>query len=149
MLGQRLSQKMLQKLSPQQIQLMKLLQVPTSLLEQRIKEELEINPALEESVSDFDNQKEDLAEPQEINDNEDDYSEKSDDDDFADNLDISEYTKDDYDYNDGDDGYNTNQEEKRQTPYTVSKTFHDSLLEQMALQELDEHEYLIADHSDW
>jgi RNA polymerase sigma-54 factor len=146
MLGQRLSQKMLQKLSPQQIQLMKLLQVPTSLLEQRIKEELEINPALEESVSDFDNQKEDLAEPQEINDNEDDYSEKSDDDDFADNLDISEYTKDDYDYNDGDDGYNTNQEEKRQTPYTVSKTFHDSLLEQMALQELDEHEYLIADH---
>jgi RNA polymerase sigma-54 factor len=146
MLGQRLSQKMLQKLSPQQIQLMKLLQVPTSLLEQRIKEELEINPALEESVSDFDNQKEDLAEPQEINDNEDDYSEKSDDDDFADNLDISEYTKDDYDYNDGDDGYNTNQEEKRQTPYTVSKTFHDSLLEQLALQELDEHEYLIADH---
>jgi RNA polymerase sigma-54 factor len=146
MLGQRLSQKMLQKLSPQQIQLMKLLQVPTSLLEQRIKEELEINPALEESVSDFDNQKEDLSEPQEINDNEDDYSEKSDDDDFADNLDISEYTKDDYDYNDGDDGYNTNQEEKRQTPYTISKTFHDSLLEQMALQELDEHEYLIADH---
>jgi RNA polymerase sigma-54 factor len=146
MLGQRLSQKMLQKLSPQQIQLMKLLQVPTSLLEQRIKEELEINPALEESVSDFDNQKEDLAEPQEINDNEDDYSEKSDDDDFADNLDISEYTKDDYDYNNGDDGYNTNQEEKRQTPYTISKTFHDSLLEQMALQELDEHEYLIADH---
>ena len=45
-----LSQKQLQiqKLSPQQIQLMKLLQVPTAQLEQRIKEELEINPALEE-----------------------------------------------------------------------------------------------------
>jgi RNA polymerase sigma-54 factor len=147
MLGQKLSQKMLQKLSPQQIQLMKLLQVPTSLLEQRIKEELEINPALEESATDFDNQKEDLAEPQEISDNDDDYSESNnEDDDFGDNLDITEYTKDDYDYNDGDDNYGHHQEEKKQTPFTVGKTFHDSLVEQLALQELDEHEYLIADH---
>ena len=48
MLKQSLQQKLQQKLSPQQIQLMKLLQVPTVALEQRIKEELEINPALEE-----------------------------------------------------------------------------------------------------
>ena len=48
MLKQTFQQKLLQKLSPQQIQLMKLLQVPTIALEQRIKEELEINPALEE-----------------------------------------------------------------------------------------------------
>jgi RNA polymerase sigma-54 factor len=47
MLRQTLSQKMLQKLSPQQIQLMKLLQVPTATLEERIQEELEANPALE------------------------------------------------------------------------------------------------------
>ncbi|MGH2648965.1 MAG: hypothetical protein ACRDE8_15410 [Ginsengibacter sp.] len=46
-LSQRLQQKLLQKLSPQQIQLMKLLQVPTAHLEERIKEELEENPALE------------------------------------------------------------------------------------------------------
>ena len=46
-LKQRLQQKQLQRLSPQQIQLMKLLQVPTIALEQRIKEELEGNPALE------------------------------------------------------------------------------------------------------
>jgi RNA polymerase sigma-54 factor len=45
---QTLSQRLQQKLSPQQIQLMKLLQIPTAALEQRIKEELEINPALEE-----------------------------------------------------------------------------------------------------
>ncbi|MBL7803273.1 MAG: RNA polymerase factor sigma-54 [Saprospiraceae bacterium] len=45
---QTLSQKMQQKLSPQQIQLMKLLQIPTAMLEQRIQEELEANPALEE-----------------------------------------------------------------------------------------------------
>ncbi|HLP96583.1 MAG TPA: RNA polymerase factor sigma-54 [Saprospiraceae bacterium] len=45
---QSLSQKLQQKLSPQQIQLMKLLQIPTATLEQRIQEELEANPALEE-----------------------------------------------------------------------------------------------------
>ena len=48
MLKQNLSQKMMQKLSPQQIQLMKLLQIPTATLDQRIKEELESNPALDE-----------------------------------------------------------------------------------------------------
>lgn len=48
--------KLLQKLSPQQIQLMKLLQLPTVALEQRIKEELEINPALEEDLSDLENE---------------------------------------------------------------------------------------------
>ena len=46
-LSQSLQQKLLQKLSPQQIQLMKLLQIPTAHLEERIKEELEENPALE------------------------------------------------------------------------------------------------------
>lgn len=45
---QSLTQKLQQKLSPQQIQLMKLLQIPTATLEQRIQEELEVNPALEE-----------------------------------------------------------------------------------------------------
>ena len=45
-LRQSLQQKLLQKLSPQQIQLMKLLQVPTVELEQRIKQEIEENPAL-------------------------------------------------------------------------------------------------------
>src|SRR5687767_4279022 len=54
MLKQNLQQKLLQKLSPQQIQLMKLLQVPTAELEQRIKEEIEINPALDEGSNDND-----------------------------------------------------------------------------------------------
>ncbi len=48
MLKQRLQQKLLQKLSPQQIQMIKLLEVPTLQIEQRIKKELEENPALEE-----------------------------------------------------------------------------------------------------
>jgi RNA polymerase sigma-54 factor len=50
-IGQRLQLKLQQKLSPQQIQLMKLLQIPTATLETRIKEELEENPALEWELS--------------------------------------------------------------------------------------------------
>ena len=48
MLKQSLSQRLQQKLSPQQIQLMKLIQLPTQALEERIQEEMEINPALED-----------------------------------------------------------------------------------------------------
>ena len=51
-LHQSLQQKLLQKLSPQQIQLMKLLQVPTAILDERIKEEIEENPALEQADED-------------------------------------------------------------------------------------------------
>ncbi|HPA35024.1 MAG TPA: RNA polymerase factor sigma-54 [Chitinophagales bacterium] len=145
MLNQRLSQKLLQKLSPQQIQLMKLLQVPTANLEQRIKEELEINPALEESISDYD-EREDLSEPEQIRDDEDDtYEDSRDDDDFADSLDVQEYTKDDYDYNnDAGDDYK-GKEDKKHTPLAVGKSFHDFLDEQLHLLDLDEKEWLIAD----
>ncbi|MEL6718442.1 MAG: RNA polymerase sigma-54 factor, partial [Bacteroidota bacterium] len=62
MLRQNLSQKLQQKLSPQQIQLMKLLQVPTANLDQRIEEELEINPALEEGGNELEIQEPELAE---------------------------------------------------------------------------------------
>ena len=67
MLKQSLQQKLLQKLSPQQIQLMKLLQIPTVGLEQRIKEELEINPALEE----LDGEQDDYKDDDEFSNNED------------------------------------------------------------------------------
>lgn len=50
MLKQGLHQKLLQKLSPQQIQLMKMIQLPTLAFEQRIKQEMEENPALESEV---------------------------------------------------------------------------------------------------
>ena len=52
MLNQKLQQKLLQKLSPQQIQMIKLLEIPTLEMEQRIKKELEENPALEEGNTD-------------------------------------------------------------------------------------------------
>ena len=53
-LRQHLTQKLEQRLSPQQIQLMKLLQVPTMELDQRIKQEIEENPALEEGAEEND-----------------------------------------------------------------------------------------------
>ena len=73
MLNQRLSQKLLQKLSPQQIQLMKLLQIPTDQLEQRIKEELEANPALEEAAE-FEAPEDDLFSNEDNNSEEDELS---------------------------------------------------------------------------
>src|SRR6185369_8365961 len=57
-LKQGLHQKLLQKLSPQQIQLMKLLQIPVATLEQRIKEEIQENPALEEGEDEVDEENE-------------------------------------------------------------------------------------------
>ena len=64
MLNQRLQQKLLQKLSPQQIQMIKLLEVPTLQIEERIKKELEENPALEEGQEEEDIQAEGEEEEQ-------------------------------------------------------------------------------------
>ena len=58
MLKQGMHQKMFLKMSPQQIQLMKLLQIPAANLEERIKEELEANPALEEGAPEEADEKE-------------------------------------------------------------------------------------------
>jgi RNA polymerase sigma-54 factor len=70
--------KLLQKLSPQQIQLMKLLQLPTLALEQRIKEELEANPALEEGNEEELEQQEDFED--DLLNESDDVEEQNDDD---------------------------------------------------------------------
>src|SRR5674476_1071855 len=86
-LSQNLQQKLLQKLSPQQIQLMKLLQVPTVHLEERIKEELEENPALEtgeDGQDNFEETKEEFETP------EDDFDKEGSEDEYG-NIDISEY----------------------------------------------------------
>src|SRR5437868_3253730 len=89
-LSQSLQQKLLQKLSPQQIQLMKLLQVPTANLETRIKEELEENPALE-----LDEEKHDEADEvkDEFTETEEEYEEKDGSEDEYDNIDISDYVR--------------------------------------------------------
>jgi RNA polymerase sigma-54 factor len=86
-LGQHLQQKLLQKLSPQQIQLMKLLQVPTANLEERIKEELEENPALEQG-EDTHEEGDEMKDEFESEDGE--FDEDSTTDDYE-NIDISDY----------------------------------------------------------
>src|ERR1700752_1104606 len=92
MLKQNLQQKLLQKLSPQQIQFIKLLQVPTVSLDTRIKEELEENPALEDlSLTN-------LNEPEEQypdRDPEDESYDGNDDDSVADEFNIEDYLQED------------------------------------------------------
>src|SRR3974390_767680 len=92
-LSQTLQQKLLQRLSPQQIQLMKLLQIPTANLDERIKEELEENPALEVGEED----REDGFEEQHTDEFDKDDEEYDGSEEEYDNIDISDYV------NDGDD----------------------------------------------
>ena len=145
MLRQNLSQKLLQKLSPQQIQLMKLLQVPTDALEQRIKEELEANPALEEFNEDayFDNDPIAQSAKDEEEEREEKYAEEQDE-----NIDFSEY----FDENDNTASYKLQQDidsdddEDRSMPISIETSFHEYLEQQLGLSVLDDHHYQVARH---
>jgi RNA polymerase sigma-54 factor len=145
MLHQRLSQKLLQKLSPQQIQLMKLLQVPTDQLEQRIKEELESNPALEEG----DNEEEELTSTEEMFREEEGGNEEAGDekdDATNDELDLDDYINDDEtaDYKTRDDNYGDDDEDNKTVPYAINDTFHENLSKQLGMCDMDERREKIA-----
>ncbi len=134
MLKQNLGQKQLQKLSPQQIQLMKLLQVPTASLEQRVKEELEINPALDEGKDeedDFLNDGKEEEEPEAA----------------ADDFNIEDYISDD-DYEVGSYNLSSNNyrdpDDNKTLPIAVETTFHDFLEEQLGMVNLSVREKKIA-----
>ena len=134
MLKQSLQQKMLQKLSPQQIQLMKLLQLPTVALEQRVKEEMENNPALDEGKDD----EEELEEEK--------YEEREDSTEAQEEFDFSDYMDDetpDYKYQISNKGKD---DEDRDIPYSGGSTFHERLMTQVHLHDLDEEQKEIADH---
>lgn len=144
MLKQRLQQKLLQKLSPQQIQLMKLLQVPALLLEQRVKQEIEENPALEEGLDDLDDlemQRDDYDDGMEDGDIE--VAEHNADDEF----DISDYIDDDetpaYRLSANN---NSSDEEQRDIPYASGISFQEFLLSQLGLRRLSDREMMIAKH---
>jgi RNA polymerase sigma-54 factor len=146
-LSQNLQQKLLQKLSPQQIQLMKLLQVPTANLEERIKEEMEENPALEQEEDNHDDHeeaKDEFTENGEENFEEPDGSEND-----YDNIDISEYVKegddDIADYKMRDDNYGNDDDEKKTIPFKTETSFYETLLDQLGLLKLDEKEQKIAE----
>lgn len=145
-LTQTLQQKLLQKLSPQQIQLMKLLQIPTANLEERIKEELEENPALEMAEEGFEeNFSEDMKD--EFQSQEEEHEADGSAEDY-DNIDISEYISDGdddiADYRLRDDNYGDNEETKT-IPFRVETTFHDLLLNQLGLLNLDDRKFKVAE----
>jgi RNA polymerase sigma-54 factor len=146
-LNQSLQQKLLQKLSPQQIQLMKLLQVPTANLEERIKEELEENPALELSEEGHEDEYGDEV-PDEFDNSGDGDTEPDGSADDYENVDISEYVVDDdgeiADYKMKDDNYPESDDQKV-IPIRVETSFHEMLLNQLGMLELDERSFKIAE----
>ena len=147
MSSQRLTQtqKMLQKLSPQQILLMKLLQIPTMELSSRIKEEIEENPALEENESydevdndidgDIDNDVDnDMDNDRQDDDYDplsdfDDYMQDDDDDEAAYKLRTNNYSRDDEHY---------------EAPISSEDSFQDVLIQQLGYRKLDDKKYKIG-----
>jgi len=127
-------------MSPQQIQFLKLLRVPTMEMEMRIKEEMEINPALEfstEEVKDdiFEIENEELV---------DDYEELSLQDDQSEQIDIDDYLR-----NESDDGggydYNADNDKGTYSSVRYEPDFHQNLLEQLQMLDLTEQEEKIAE----
>lgn len=132
-----LKQTLQQKLTPQQIQFIKLLEVPTVELEARIEAELEINPALEENENDI---SEDIKE-EDLNQN----IEESDSFDVEDDaLHLEEYLgADDKGYKMAGDGNDPNEEEK-DTPVVQEDTLIELLLAQLNFLGLNEHQTIIG-----
>jgi RNA polymerase sigma-54 factor len=133
MLKQGLEQKLLQKLSPQQIQMIKLLEIPTLQLEQRIKNELEENPVLEEGEKqdELDSNYEEQEE-QPMEGDQDEFSFE----DYIDDEDIPNYKL--YSSNTSKD------DKKEEIPFSVSVSFHEHLENQIGLKNLSDREYMLA-----
>jgi len=137
-LKQYLSQRLDQRLSPQQIQLMKLLQIPTVELSDRIQEEMEDNPVLEnDEMLDF--TAEETTSPDDFQDNQE--NERAENDDS--NFDISAYfDQDTPDYKTQ--TAHQSDTEERTIPMAEESSFRERLLEQLYLLDLTETQYLIA-----
>ena len=138
MLKQHLQFKLSQKLSPQQIQLMKLIQLPTQAFEQRLKQELEENPALEtgkEESSTYEEEFEDVYEGE-------DDSETIN----TDDINIDDYLSDDEipDYRTRTSNYSTDDEEKT-VPYAAGISFNQYLINQLNTFYLSDEEWAIAE----
>ncbi|MFQ3576030.1 MAG: RNA polymerase factor sigma-54 [Cytophagales bacterium] len=133
-----LNQSLQQKLSPQQIQFIKLLQVPTVELAKRIEEELEINPALEDLTMKTSDESSDES-------NDYDESENYDDDyDSNDEMSFDNYLDDDISgYKMQGDG-NYPDDEDKEMPISFELTLFDSLMNQLGFLKLDERELTIG-----
>ena len=133
MLKQTLAQKLQQKLSPQQIQLMKLVQLPTQSLEARIKKEIEENHALQEgkekAEDTFEN---DASDEREVRDS----MEEINWDDYLGDDDTPDYKTKANNYRSDDELY--------EAPVIVNESFHDSLISQLRLRNLNTDELELA-----
>lgn len=139
MLKQYLQFKLSQKLSPQQIQLMKLIQLPTQAFEQRIKQELEENPALDigketkddDTLDEFDNSEDDYNDNEEIN---------------TEDINIDEYLSDDDvpEYRTQISNYSADDEEKH-VPYASGTSFIQHLRSQLNTFRLTDEEREISE----
>ena len=136
MLKQQLNLKLSQKLSPQQIQLMKLIQLPTQAFEQRVSQELEENPALEGGKESTDNYDEFGDEPM----GQDEGNEV-----IETDINVDEYLSDDEipSYKLSANNYSSDDEEK-QTPYAAGTSFNQFLLQQLSTYRMGEEEREIA-----
>ena len=142
MLNISLQHKMMMKLSPQQVQYLKMLQLPTLALEQKIKAELEMNPLLEEGFEEELQQEQEEPEKEEAP-AEEAAAEKTE----EKTKEEDSYTIDDY-MNDDLSGYKAREpfdaEEKEEFPVPDSIPLYQRLLEQFSLLDLDEDELLIG-----
>ncbi|ADY29655.1 MULTISPECIES: RNA polymerase factor sigma-54 [Cellulophaga] len=136
MLKQHLQFKLSQKLSPQQIQLMKLIQLPTQAFEQRLKQELEENPALESGKE----------EAETIEDEYDDLYDNDTEKIEAEDINIDEYLSDDEipDYRTQANNYSADDDEKS-IPYAAGTSFHQHLMTQLNTVYLDDKDWAIAE----
>ncbi len=146
MLRQTQQQKLLQKLSPQQIQLMKLLQVPTAVLEERLKEEMEENPALE--FGEEQTEEESAKEADDFQDNTPEETPETDSTESEfDHIDISDYVNEGdeavAEYKLRDDNY-PDPEESHSFPIRVETSFNDYLTDQLNMLDLDDRQRKIA-----
>jgi RNA polymerase sigma-54 factor len=137
MLKQGLQFKLLQKLSPQQIQLMKLIQLPTQAFEERLKQEIEENPALDTGKEESEDIDADLS-----NEFEEDAPEKNE----SEEINIDDYLSDDDvpNYKTQANNYSADDEEKN-VPYAAGTSFHQSLKNQLNTFSLNEEEHAIAE----
>lgn len=136
-----LNQSLQQKLSPQQIQFIKLLQVPTAELESRIEEELELNPVLEEG-SDEQQEESDQAEQTEEQ-PESEQAETEINSDTSDEVDIKDYLRDD-DYNSYKTQSDGDGDDDREMPIPMGTSLHETLLTQLGFLGLNERQTLIG-----
>lgn len=134
MLNQSLQQRLQQKLSPQQIQVIKLLEVPTLELEERIRQEMEENPALEEG-------------PDDLTTEELDSDSNADEGENNEEIDLDEYMQDDDipDYK-LQSNNSSKDDRKEDIPFSIGTTFHEFLVDQLGLRKLSEREHMLAQY---